>query len=131
LIYGNRGDPIRKKLSNKVTQWKLLHREKYLGKLVKLGLQPAANLPKADIQKLVPKSSPKRTPGKKRVPSIPEEVSFSSPEEEPVRPPFEVDPKLRKRGFSTSSEDVRDQILANHWPAKQDHSTSTMRCKLP
>lgn len=103
-IYGVRGDSTRKRLSNKVTQWKSLAPEKYLGRLVKLGLLPASQLPKVQIVRLKAKSPKKRS----KVNSIPEEVAYDSP---PVRPPFVLDPKDRARGIATNSEDVRDQIL--------------------
>jgi hypothetical protein len=102
-IYGLRGDPVRKRLSNKVTQWKQLPAEKYHRKLYKLGLSPAASLPPKDIRKLKPKE---KTPPRHRspVPSIPEEVENESPEA--VRP---VHPKVRAREIATDS--VTKQIL--------------------
>jgi hypothetical protein len=80
-IYGARGDRQRKRLSNKVTQWKNLPTAKYNRKLHQLGLSPAASLPPKTIQRLSPKE---KTPPKQRqqrsVASIPEEIGIESPE---------------------------------------------------
>jgi hypothetical protein len=105
-IYGHRGDPQRKRLSNKVTQWKNLKPEKYNRKLALLGLVPAASLPPKAIQRLKPKE---KTPPKKQrsVASIPEEIGIESPEV--LAPPrFVVDPKVRDRAISGSA--VTEQI---------------------
>ena len=75
VIFGFRGDKIRKRLTCKVSQWKKLSREKYLIKLLKLGVQPAESLPKGSIIPLVPK--PPKHPVIPEDETVPDQIVFS------------------------------------------------------
>ena len=100
-IYGIRGDATRKRLSNKVTQWKSLSNQKYYKRLFGLGVVPAVHLGKNEIVRLKAKSPKKRS----KVASIPEEVEgveVDSPSS------LAYDPK---RGWATDSDAVTQQIL--------------------
>ena len=123
VIYGYRGDKVRKRLTNKVYQWKKLDREKYLSRLFKLRVQSAESLQKADIVKIVAKKSKKRPSviPEEEVAEIPDEIAFS-PEERQPRP-------FRQGffGFATDSDKVRDQILAKAYTNNEANIAKRIR----
>ena len=114
VIYGFRGDKIRKRLTCKVYQWKKLPRDKYLLKLSKLGVQSAEALPKASIVKLVPKTpkTPIRTiPEEELVVDIPEEIVF--PPDKHLTPRIDS-AAIRQRLLDrkpSNDDDIRQELL--------------------
>jgi hypothetical protein len=73
-IYGERGDPVRRRLTVKVSDWKKLTQTQYHKRLFKLGIQPAEVLLKSDIVSLA-ETNPKKTKKKQgAIRTIPEEL---------------------------------------------------------
>lgn len=113
-IYGARGEKQRKRLSNKVTQWKSLPKKQYHRRLYELGLTPAASIPPEQIRKLraKEKTPPRKNKKKKReISAIPEEVEYESP---PVRP-----------AFTTDSETVTEHLLEQAQAKRKEKESKT------
>jgi hypothetical protein len=128
VVYGFRGDKVRKRLTNKVYQWKKLSGEKYRNRLFKIHVQPAETLRKSDIVKIVAK-----TKKRKAAPVIPEEVAVIPdsplPDERPPRPiprPIPRRPNveiLRKdhENYEVPTLPTLTAIMRGTWSSSKQH----------
>jgi hypothetical protein len=104
VIYGFRGDSLRRTLTNKVYKWKKEPREKYLARLLRFDVRSAESLPKEAIVKLVAREPKKRRP---RPPIINEEEAADIPDEIDLR-------GQPLRDIWTHEDKVRQQTSANY-----------------